>query len=133
MELLQREDKLQQIVKLVGPDVLPDSQRFVLAVADMIKVGFLQQNAFDEIDAYCSPKKQVAILDAILEFHRRGARVIAQGATLVQVTELPSRLALMRAKSQIANDDAAALAALKQRVIEDFSPLEARHQATGMG
>jgi len=58
MEVLQREDKLQQIVKLVGPDVLPDSQRLVLVVAEIIKVGFLQQNAFDDIDAYCSPRSR---------------------------------------------------------------------------
>jgi len=128
VEVLQREDKLQQIVKLVGPDVLPDSQRLVLVIAEIIKVGFLQQNAFDEIDMYCTPKKQAAILDAILEFYRRGAAVIARGAPLVRLTELPCRLELMRAKSQIKNDDDAALAALKQGVIEGLAQLEAEYQ-----
>jgi len=128
MEVLQREDRLQQIVKLVGPDVLPDRQRLVLATAEMMKVGFLQQNAFDEVDAFCAPKKQTALLDAILEFYRRGSRVIESGAPLVRVTELPCRLALMQAKSRIRNDDEDALLGLKQKVIEDFAALEAQYK-----
>jgi len=128
IDVLQREAKLQQIAKLVGPDVLPDSQRLVLGTAEIIKVGFLQQNAFDETDAYCSPQKQMAMLEAILEFHRRGSLVISRGAPLVRVTELPCRLALMRAKSQIASGDEAALTGLKQKVAEDFAHLEAEYQ-----
>jgi V/A-type H+-transporting ATPase subunit A len=128
IEILQREDKLQQIVKLVGPDVLPDSQRLLLATAEIIKVGFLQQNAFDDVDMFCAPRKQTAMLDAMLEFHRRAARVIDNGAPLVRVTELPCRVALMRAKSSVRNDDEAAQAALKQSVINDFAPLEAQYQ-----
>jgi len=128
VEVLQREGKLQQIVKLVGPDVLPDSQRLVLVTAEILKVGFLQQNAFDEVDVYCTPNKQAAMLDAMLEFYRRSAAVVSRGAPLVRVTELPCRLALMRAKSQIKNDDDAALAALKRGVIEDLAPLETEYQ-----
>ena len=52
MEILQQESQLQEIVKLVGPDTLPDAQRFVLLVARMIKEAFLQQNAMDPVDAY---------------------------------------------------------------------------------
>jgi V/A-type H+-transporting ATPase subunit A len=128
IEILQREDKLQQIVKLVGPDVLPDSQRLLLATAEIIKVGFLQQNAFDDVDMFCSPAKQAAMLDAMLEFHRRGDRIIDSGAPLVRVNELPCRVALMRAKSTIRNDDVDALIGLKQSVIDDFAPLEAQYQ-----
>ncbi|MFO7897468.1 MAG: V-type ATP synthase subunit A [Planctomycetota bacterium] len=128
VELLQREDRLQQIVKLVGPDVLPDSQRLVLATAQLIKVGFLQQNAFDEIDMYSTPKKQTALLDAILEFHRRGVRAIENGAPLVRIMELECRPLLLRAKSEVPNDDEAALAAMKTKVMEDFAPLEAEYR-----
>jgi V/A-type H+/Na+-transporting ATPase subunit A len=128
VDILQREDNLQQIVKLVGPDVLPDSQRLLLVAAEIIKVGFLQQNAFDEVDVYCSPKKQTAMLDAILEFYRRGAKVIAKGAPLVRVTELSCRLGLMRAKSRVRNDDEAGLAELKRKVMTDFAMLEAQYQ-----
>jgi V/A-type H+-transporting ATPase subunit A len=128
LEVLQREDRLQQIVKLVGPDVLPDSQRLVLAVAEILKVGFLQQNALDEVDMFCSPKKQTVLLDAILEFYRRAAAVIERGGPLVRVTELDCRRALLQAKERIPNGDEAALARLKHKVIEDFAPLEAQYQ-----
>ena len=60
MEILQQEAELQEIVRLVGPDTLPDSQRFVLLVARLIKEAFLQQNAMDPIDAYTTPAKQAA-------------------------------------------------------------------------
>ena len=64
----------------------------------------------------------------LLEFYRRGSRVIERGAPLIRVTELPCRIALMRTKSQVRNDDAAAQAALKQKVMEEFAPLEAEYQ-----
>ena len=63
--LLQREDRLQQIVRLVGPDVLPESQRLILFVAEIVKDGFLALSAFDEKDAYCAPARQVALLCAV--------------------------------------------------------------------
>ena len=64
LELLKREQRLAQIVKLIGPDALPDNQRLVLQTAEMIKNGFLQQNAYDDVDMFCVPDKQVRILQA---------------------------------------------------------------------
>jgi V/A-type H+-transporting ATPase subunit A len=124
MRVLQQESRLQQIVKLVGPDVLPDSQRLVLLVADILKNGFLQQNAFDEIDRYSTPEKQIALLRAILTFYRRAREVIDKGAPLTRVHELKISQDLMRVKSRIANDDADAQAALLERVDQEFSELE---------
>ena len=126
--ILQRESRLEQIVKLVGPDVLPDAQRLVLVTAAMIKIGFLQQNAFDEIDAYCAARKQAALLDAILEFFRRGEQLIKAGGPLVRITELTCRQDLMRAKSRLKNDDLDGFAQLKQNVIEQFAPLETEYR-----
>jgi len=62
MELLQKEVRLQQVVKLVGPDALPDSQRFILEVCTLCKNAFLQQNAFDDIDRYSVVEKQLRML-----------------------------------------------------------------------
>jgi len=69
-EVLLREDALREIVRLLGPEALPDSEKLILDVARIIKEGFLQQNAFDEIDAYCSPLKQVKLLDLLLTFYK---------------------------------------------------------------
>ena len=82
LTLLQREERLQQIVKLVGPDVLPDEQKLILFVAEIIKDGFLAQSAFDENDAYCSPEKQVALLSIMLNLYHRGRDLIQEGVPL---------------------------------------------------
>jgi V/A-type H+/Na+-transporting ATPase subunit A len=112
LELLKREQRLAQIVKLIGPDALPDNQRLVLQTAEMIKNGFLQQNAFDEVDMFCVPDKQVRILRLIMDFHLRALEVIRLGAPLLKIRALPVLEKIVRAKSQVKNDDAEALPAL---------------------
>ena len=88
LELLKREQRLAQIVKLIGPDALPDTQRLVLHCSEMIKNGFLQQNAFDDVDMYSVPEKQVAILRLIMEFYRRGLEIVKAGAPLLKLRDL---------------------------------------------
>jgi V/A-type H+-transporting ATPase subunit A len=113
MELLKREQRLAQIVKLIGPDALPDNQRLVLLTAETIKNGFLQQNAYDDVDMFCVPDKQVRILKLIMEFHARALQIIRLGAPLLKIRALPSLEKIVRARSQISNADAAALPALE--------------------
>jgi len=105
LDLLQREEKLQQIVKLVGPDVLPDGQRLVLFVAELLKNAFLQQNAFDEIDMYSDCEKQLFLLRQILTVHDRGLEIIGHGGTLSHIRELPVMRDITRVKSTLANGD----------------------------
>jgi len=112
IELLKREQRLAQIVKLIGPDALPDNQRLVLQTAEMMKNGFLQQNAFDEVDMFCVPDKQVRILKLIMEFHTRALEIIRLGAPLLKIRALPALEKIVRAKSEVPNDDTEALAAL---------------------
>jgi len=104
IDTLQREDRLQQIVKLVGPDVLPDSQRLVLFVAELLKDGFLQQNAFDEVDMYCVPQKQIRLLRLILNVLDRGREIVGKGAPLHRFTRLPAMQQVFRAKFMVPND-----------------------------
>jgi V/A-type H+-transporting ATPase subunit A len=120
MTILQREERLQQIVKLVGPDVLPDSQRLILFVADMLKDGFLTQSAYDEVDSYCTPERQVALLRIILAFYRRGRDAVQAGASLSAIRELPCATMIIRAKSVHGNDRMDALAELEARVKQEF-------------
>jgi V/A-type H+-transporting ATPase subunit A len=104
MELLKREQRLAQIVKLIGPDALPDTSRLVLLCADMIKNGFLQQSAFDPIDMYSVPDKQVMILRLIMDFYKRALEIIKAGAPLVKVRSLSITERIVRLKSQVPND-----------------------------
>ena len=104
LDLLKREERLAQIVKLIGPDALPDNQRLVLLCADMIKNGFLQQNAYDDIDMYSVPEKQVLILRLIMTFYRRSLEIIQAGVPLVRIRSLESVERISRVKSRIPND-----------------------------
>ena len=128
IELLQHEERLQQIVKLVGPDVLPDSQRLVLLVADLIKNGFLQQNAFDDVDMFCSPVKQVRLLRLMVELHRRAKQIIEQGAPLVEIRDLQCIPKLVRAKSLIENDDIKRMDALHQEMVRELDALKEKYR-----
>ena len=105
INLLKTENRLQQIVRLIGPDALPDSERLVLKVADMIKNGFLQQNAYDDIDKYCSTEKQIAILELIMDYFKLALACIKAGAPLVKVASLPVCDEIVRIKMVYANDE----------------------------
>jgi V/A-type H+-transporting ATPase subunit A len=109
LDLLKREQRLAEIVRLIGPDALPDDQRLILLAADIIKNGFLQQNSFDDVDMYCVPVKQVRLLELIMEFYERAQTCIKLGAPLIKVTSLPVRERLARLKSEVKNDNLGAL------------------------
>ena len=123
LTLLQREDRLQQIVKLVGPDVLPDLQKLILFIAEIFKDGFLTQSAFDEKDMFCSPERQVALLRMILTLYRRGRDLIQAGVPLTKIRGLPSVPLVMRAKSTFGNDEMKKLAELGKRLGEELDAL----------
>ncbi len=104
MEILQRESHLQQIVKLVGPDALPDDQRLILETARLLREGILQQSALDAVDAYATIEKQIQMLRAILHFHDRAARIVAKGCPIILLHNLPVVNTLVRMKTNIPND-----------------------------
>ncbi|MFV2016333.1 MAG: V-type ATP synthase subunit A, partial [Candidatus Heimdallarchaeota archaeon] len=68
-KLLQEDNDLQEIVQLVGPDALPPAERITLEAARLLKEDYLQQNAFHEVDQYCSPEKQVIMLRNIFDLY----------------------------------------------------------------
>ncbi len=91
MFILQKETELQEIVQLVGPDALPESEKIILEVARMLREDFLQQFAFDEVDAYCPPLKAYWILKVILAFSDASVAALNRGVSLRQILELPIR------------------------------------------
>ncbi len=120
MTILQREERLQQIVKLVGPDVLPDGQKLILFVSEILKDGFLTQSAFDEKDAYCSPERQIALLRLIIVFYRKGRDLIQAGVPLARVRGLACVPQIVRAKEAIGNSEMAAFAELQKQTEDEL-------------
>ena len=88
-ELLQREAGLQEIVQLVGPDALQDAERLVIEVGRIIREDFLQQNAFHEVDAYCSMRKAYGIMKMILAFYKEAEAAIKRGVSIDEILQLP--------------------------------------------
>src|SRR5690606_6635328 len=100
MKILTEQDHLNQIVRLVGPDALPDEQRLILLTADLLTTGFLQQNALDEIDTYSSPQKQIRMLAIILHFHEQAEKIIKRGAIIEGFYNLPVIHSLLTMKNE---------------------------------
>lgn len=132
LELLKKEQRLEQIVRLIGADALPENDRLILIAAEMIKNGFLQQNAFDQIDQYSVPEKQIALLMLIMQYYELAVKAIKAGCPLLKITELPVRSEIIRAKSVIANDRLEDLAVLSGHLEEELSELERQYRTTSL-
>ncbi len=98
LRILQRESELMELVRLVGPEALPDPDKLLLDVAKMIREDFLQQSAYHSVDAYSSPEKTVLMLDVIIKFYEEAARALSEGVPLSKVREAPviTRIARMK-------------------------------------
>ena len=98
MVLLQKESELEEIVQLVGPDALPDSEQVVLETTRMLREDFLQQNAYDDVDTYCSPSKQAGMLATILKFHEAASGAVERGADVKDIAALTVKEEIARMK-----------------------------------
>ncbi|MBR1919988.1 MAG: V-type ATP synthase subunit A, partial [Spirochaetales bacterium] len=123
MELLRKEGRLQQIVKLVGPDALPDSQNFILEVCSIFKTAFLQQNAFDEIDRYCAIPKQVSMMDIILTYYDLGVEAIGKGVPLAKLRRLSSIQDIVKMRFSVDNDSVEQIDKLALRLQRQINQL----------
>jgi len=125
MRILQTEDELKNIVKLVGSEALPDKQRLILETARIIRIAFLQQNALDPVDTYCSPKKQFKMLKIIVDFHKSAERIVSRGTPIFKITQLPFMEEIMRMKTSVPSEKINLLDDLDTRINQHFEGLEA--------
>jgi len=104
MQILQRDEELREIVMLVGPDALSESQRVTLEAARMLKEDFLVQSAVHPIDSYCPLNKNHNMIKIIMRFYRGMLRAIEKGIPLQRVIELPVKDEIARMKIQPPED-----------------------------
>ncbi len=128
MEILSEESRLSQIVKLVGPDALPDEQRLTLETARLLREGFLQQNALDDVDAYSTIQKQIGMLNLLLHFHERAHVIIKRGAQIAVIHRLPVVDALIRMKAVVRNEELEKLDAIRKDLDDQMSQLEMEYK-----
>ena len=102
--ILREESALMEIVKLIGADVLPDDQKLVIETARVIRVGFLQQNAFHKDDTYVPLIKQYKMMDTILYLYRTGKKLVANNVPLSKLIDKGMFDMLVKMKYEVEND-----------------------------
>ncbi|MFH1683068.1 MAG: V-type ATP synthase subunit A, partial [Candidatus Woesearchaeota archaeon] len=98
MSILQEEEKLLQIVQLVGSDALPEKEQLTLEVARMIREFFLQQNAFHEVDTFCEMKKTQRIMRSILKFRDLGQNALRKNIRIQKIIETKAKNEIVNSK-----------------------------------
>ncbi|MBW2631828.1 MAG: V-type ATP synthase subunit A [Deltaproteobacteria bacterium] len=124
MNILLEDHRLEQVVKLVGTDALPPVQQFILFVAEMIKNAFLQQNAFDPIDKYCSPEKQLNLLETILDLYKKGSELIRDGLSVKDIAALDVVSEMVRLKSEVPNNKTGRIDEYRKRLASGLDSLK---------
>lgn len=127
-KILSEEEKYREIAQLVGEEALPDEQRLILQTADLIKEGFLQQNALDPIDTYCTVEKQARMMEIILTFYENAKRIIERGAPIFRIMAADSLNEVRRMKNAFSNDELEKFDALRARLFSELSQLERQYR-----
>jgi len=125
MDILIRENALREIVRLVGTEGLSEQDKLVLETARLIKDGLLKQNAFDPIDTFTTPQKQVVLMKMFVEFYRAASDAIKRNVTVAQLREAIGRLYtdMVKARFNIPNDKVEEIEKLTQSVVGVLSKL----------
>ena len=123
-ELLQEDDKLQKIVKLLGSEAIPEEQKRLVEVAGFVKELFLQQNAFDDVDMYSSPERVVKIAKIIrtIDTHWRRCQERKQ-IPVAQLKSQPVILEFVRARYSVTNAELETFDAIEARIVQAYDAL----------
>ena len=117
--VLAEDDAVQQTIRLMGEDVLPDGQKLVALTASLLKNGYLQQNSFSD-DSFCPPRKGVAILRMILDFHRQAKALVAEGCPLSLIRRIEELDEVIHAR-ELPFDDKEGFDGLAKRLEEHLA------------
>lgn len=125
LNLLSQAEELARIINLVGAEALSPMQRWTVEMAALVREGLLQQNALDEVDSYCSPQKQFALLDLIIGLYQQGQKLVQAGVPVSSLLALPLIGRARRCKNLYGNDQLQELDALGK---EFHAQMEKLHQ-----
>ena len=114
--LLREESQLLEIVKLIGSDILPEDQKLTMEIARVIRLGFLQQNAYHEIDTYVPLQKQLKMMQTILRLYDGVKVAVDKAVPLSQFTATGVFDSLVKMKYELPNDDLSGFARYEQEI-----------------
>ncbi|MGN0650730.1 MAG: V-type ATP synthase subunit A [Oscillospiraceae bacterium] len=121
--ILQEENKLMEIVKLIGADVLPDDQKLVIETAKVVRVGFLQQNAYHPDDTYVPLEKQQHMMRTIVKLYHLALTALKAGASLSEILSLGYFERVTKVKFEIPNSEPEKFAELNAEMEAAFASL----------
>ncbi len=122
MSILQEEEKLLQIVQLVGSDALPEKEQLTLEVARMIREFFLQQNAFHEVDTFCDLQKSKMLMETILTYRDLGQAALERGVRIQKILEVKAKNEIVNAKFE--KDYEKVLSGAVKKMKKEFAALK---------
>lgn len=121
--ILTEENKLMEIVKLIGEDVLPDDQKLIIEIARVVRVGFLQQNAYHKDDTFVSLEKQLLMMKAILKLYSLSLQALESGVVISKIMQFGFFELLVKIKYDIPNDNLTLFKDYFKRMEKAFEPL----------
>ena len=128
LDLLFQENKLQEMVMLIGEDALPDDQRWVLNVSKLIRVGFLQQNTFDDTDTYVPLEKQYRMLKIMEYLYDKGIACLKKGIPTSVLYNEKIFDDIIKMKYNIPNDDFSGIDDIRDAIDVYYDDLEKKYQ-----
>ncbi|HBZ88136.1 MAG TPA: V-type ATP synthase subunit A, partial [Erysipelotrichaceae bacterium] len=105
--ILAEEARLMEIVQLMGSDVLPDDQKLMIEIARVVRVGYLQQNAFHKDDTFVPLEKQFKMMEVILYLYKKAKEVVDEGKPIREVVETGIFDEVTKMKYDVPNDNLA--------------------------
>ncbi|MCG3222256.1 MAG: V-type ATP synthase subunit A [Candidatus Heimdallarchaeota archaeon] len=127
LKLLQKDNELEHIVELIGSKALPADEQLIILIANIVKEGFLQQNAFHPKDTFCSIDKQMKMMKLILLFYERANILIINECPISLINSLKTVQILKRMKEEVANEDVTQLNKIEDYIISEMEKLGSKY------
>ena len=125
LRILEEAAEIEETARIIGEKALPDDQRLILLVAEMLREGFLVQSAFHDVDRYCAPEKQVKLMKIFTDFYNTVRPLIEQGIPIDQVRELNVIREIMRLKER---EGTAPIDAANAQMLNEIDALAKQYQ-----
>jgi len=124
LELLEAQALLERMARIVGKDALPPVQQLTLLCAELVEEAVLRQSSFSDVDRFCSPQRQTAILGIVIRFTDLARSAVERGVPLERIAGLPTRRILQRVGEEYGEDRIAAIRELWTQLEAEFAALE---------
>ncbi|MEE4637130.1 MAG: V-type ATP synthase subunit A [Wenzhouxiangella sp.] len=131
--LLEAQARLERMARIVGKDSLPPEQQLTLLAADLMNEGFLRQSAFSEVDRFCSPKRQTAMLRLMMQFIDLAGEAVAAGTPPAEIAAMPILRTLQRLGEEFGEEDLDRQAEVATSIGEAFNALIKQKESADAG